>query len=79
MAKEFQAEMGAAEVCPETILLELESYESQGISLCIQGRPFSPKNSKDRMQVREISSYMRDYVIDDGIVSEIRFDRVTGE
>ena len=65
---------------PGTMLLvELQSYENQGISLWLEGEPCSSQTVNEKMAVRETTHYMRDYVIDDGIVSEIRFDRITRE
>lgn len=63
----------------KVLLVELQSYENQGISIWLEGEPSSPKAVTDVMTVKEANQYMRDYVIDDGIVSEIRFDRVTRE
>ena len=61
------------------LLVELQSYENQGISLWLEGKESSPQAVNEIMAVRETGHYMRDYVIDDGIVSEIRFDRITRE
>ena len=58
----------------KVLLVELQSYEDQGISLWLEGEAVTGV-----MTVKEANQYMRDYVIDDGVVSEIRFDRVTRE
>ena len=62
----------------KVLLVELQSYEDQGISLWLEGEP-SSEALTGVMTVKEANQYMRDYVIDDGVVSEIRFDRVTRE
>ena len=61
------------------LLVELQSYENQGISIWLEGEPSCSEAVMDTMAVKEANNYMRDYVIDDGIVSEIRFDRIDRE
>ena len=63
----------------KVLLVELQSYEDQGISLWLEGEPSSSEAVTGVMTVKEANQYMREYVIDDGVVSEIRFDRVTRE
>ena len=63
----------------KVLLVELQSYEDQGISIWLEGEPSNSETVTDVMTVKEANKYMRDYVIDDGVVSEIRFDRVTRE
>ncbi len=61
------------------LLVELQSYENQGISIWLEGEPSCSEAVMDTMTVKEANNYMRDYVFDDGVVREIRFDRINRE
>lgn len=59
------------------LLVELQSYENQGISIWLEGERSNPKEVSEAIAVREGNCYMRDYIFDEGKVSEIHFDRIT--
>lgn len=61
----------------QPLLVELQNYERQGISIWLEGCPSSSSEVTEAMCVREDISYMRDYVFQKGELSELRFDRVT--
>lgn len=61
----------------QTLMVELQNYERQGISIWLEGTPSSPDQVMEAMFVREDISYMRDYVFQSGELSEVRFDKIT--
>lgn len=53
---------------------ELSEYEQSGIQINMDGRPASPLQIVNAHMVREESTYMRDYVLDDdGHLKELSF------
>lgn len=59
-----------------TMKSRLEDILSQGIELYLDGQPSSPTIIVERF-VREDVVYMPDFVIDDdGVLTQIRYDRV---
>ncbi len=60
------------------LMVELQNYEQQGISIWLEGCPSSSAGVMDAIRVREGISYMRDYVFREGELSEVRFDKVKG-
>lgn len=61
----------------QPLLVELQNYERQGISIWLEGCPSSSDEVLDAMCVREDITYMRDYIFQKGELSELRFDKVT--
>lgn len=61
----------------EALMVELQNYERQGISIWLEGNPSSCDQVMDAINVREEISYMRDYVFQAGELSEVRFDKIT--
>ena len=59
----------------QPLLIELQNYEKQGISIWLEGFP----SNSETMFVLENVDYMRDYVFDEGALSELRFDVVKTE
>lgn len=58
----------------QALYMELEKYESSGISMKLNDYPASPMQIVTAHMVREDSSYMRDYEWDDkGQVRELTF------
>ena len=58
--------------------LELASYSRSGVGLFLENKESSPAEIADACMVCD--DYMRDYVMDqEGVVEEIRFDRVLPE
>ena len=61
----------------QILLVELQSYENQGISIWLEGEPSNPREVSETVAVKEENCYMRDYIFSEGKVSEIHFDRIT--
>ena len=61
----------------QTLLIELQNYEKQGISIWLEGLPSSSSEVSEVMCVREDTNYMRDYVFQQGALSQLRFDKIT--
>lgn len=61
----------------QTLLIELQNYEKQGISIWLEGLPSSSSEVSEVMCVREDTNYMRDYVFRQGALSQLRFDKIT--
>ena len=60
-----------------TLFTELTNYEKKGVYMLINGMPASPMQIVRAHIVREDSSYMRDYVLNDkGDVKELGFHDV---
>ncbi|MCD7922103.1 MAG: hypothetical protein LUE14_01885 [Clostridiales bacterium] len=59
------------------LMVELQNYEQQGISIWLEGCPSSSADVMKAIRVREGISYMRDYVFQSGELSEVRFDKIT--
>ena len=58
----------------QALYMELEKYESSGVSMKLNDFPASPMQIVTAHMVREDSSYMRDYDWDDkGQVRELTF------
>ncbi len=58
------------------LMVELQNYEQQGISIWLEGNPSDSAGVMDAIRVREGISYMRDYVFRAGELREVRFDKV---
>lgn len=58
------------------LILELQAFEDQGISIWLDGAPSTSTEVFQVMSVKEQESYMRDYVFDKGKIRQIRFDRI---
>ena len=61
----------------QTLFTELSDYERKGVSMQIDGLPASPMQIVPAHIMREESSYMRDYVLNDkGDLKELGFNDV---
>lgn len=61
----------------QPLLVELQNYERQGISIWLEGCPSNSDEVSEAMCIREDITYMRDYVFQSGELSELRFDKIT--
>lgn len=61
----------------QPLFVELQNYERQGISIWLEGSPSSSGEVTEAVCVREDITYMRDYVFQQGKLSELRFDKIT--
>ena len=59
----------------QPLLIELQNYEKQGISIWLEGFPSNSDEVSETMFVRDNV----DYVFDEGALSELRFDVVKTE
>ncbi len=56
---------------------ELTNYERSGVRMQMNGFPASPLQIVSAHMVKEGSSYMRDYILDDqGMIRELDFNKV---
>lgn len=61
----------------QDLFAELSEYERYGIRMCMEGESASPMQIAAAHMLKEQSSYMRDYVLDDyGHVEEVCFNKV---
>ena len=61
----------------EALLIHLQKMERCGVELFIDGKAVASAEIVAKT-VRENSPYMADYVLDEvGVISQVRFDRVT--
>ena len=54
------------------LYLELSSLEHMGTTIWFEG---VPSNSKE-LSVTEENSYMRDYIFNEGVLTELHFDKI---
>ena len=58
----------------QELFRELSKYERSGVQINMDGRPASPLQIMNAHMVKEESTYMRDYILDDeGHLKELRF------
>ncbi len=60
----------------EKLFLELSSLEDRGITIWLNGIKSDSKNAVSQLCVNEECTYMRDYVIDEGVIKELHFDKI---
>lgn len=63
----------------KSLYIELQSIESRGITLFLEGEESSPDGVIEALEVNEECSYMRDYIFDEGVLKEIHFDKVNDD
>ncbi len=61
------------------LFIELQNIQERGISIFLEGKKSTPEAVSDILCVQEDSSYMRDYVYDQGVLKELWFDKVQNE
>lgn len=60
----------------QTLFLELQSYENQGITIWLEGFISTPMHVTSKLSLNEENLYMRDYIFDEGVLKEVRFDKI---
>lgn len=61
----------------QEFFVELTNYERSGVRMQMNGFPASPLQIVSAHMVKEGSSYMRDYILDDqGMIRELDFNKV---
>lgn len=63
----------------ENLFLELQSIENRGIMIFFEGSLCDSATAADKMTVNEEEDYMRDYVFDEGVLKELRFDKINNK
>lgn len=58
------------------LFVELQGFEKEGIMLSLEGTPSNPLGITNAIFINEEDAYMRDYVYQEGVLTEVRFDRV---
>ncbi|MBO5372186.1 MAG: hypothetical protein J6A75_05635 [Lachnospiraceae bacterium] len=58
------------------LFVELQQIEQRGIALWLEGLPSSSLGITDAIFVNEDIAYMRDYIYDEGVLKELRFNKV---
>ena len=61
----------------QQLYLELASLENRGITIWLEGAPSSSEDVASQLSIHDESSYMRDYVFDEGVLKEVHFDKIT--
>ncbi len=61
------------------LYMELLSLEDRGITIWLEGCPGTSKSIASQLCAHEESTYMRDYIFDEGVLKEIHFDKVKKE
>lgn len=63
----------------QSLYLELASLEDRGITIWLEGTKSKPEDVASQLCVHEESTYMRDYIFDEGVLKEVHFDKVKKE
>lgn len=58
------------------LFVELQKIEEKGITLWLEGLPSDSLGIANAVFVNEDDAYMRDYIYDEGVLKELRFDKV---
>lgn len=55
---------------------ELQKIEREGIGLWLEGSPSDSLDIANAIYVNEENAYMRDYIYDEEVLKELRFDKI---
>ena len=58
------------------LYLELSSLEHMGTTIWFEGVPSNSKEVTEELSVTEENSYMRDYIFNEGVLTELHFDKI---
>lgn len=58
------------------LFVELQEIEKKGITLWLEGSPSNSQGITNAIFVNEEDAYMRDYIYDEGVLKELRFNKV---
>ena len=61
----------------EKLYMELSALENRGATICLEGTPSTSLNVSNQLSIHEYTSYMRDYVFEEGRLKEVHFDKVS--
>ncbi len=61
----------------KALFIELKGIQGRGITIFLEGEKSTPETVTELLSIQEENaSYMRDYVYDEGVLKELRFDKV---
>lgn len=63
----------------EQLFTELQKIERKGVGLWLEGLPSDSLGIANAIFVNEEDAYMRDYVYEEEVLKELRFDKVNGD
>ena len=61
----------------EKLYMELSALENRGVTIWLEGTPSDSLNVSNQLSIHEDTSYMRDYVFEEGRLKEVHFDTVS--
>ena len=61
----------------EKLYMELSALENRGVTIWLEGTPSDSLNVSNQLSIHEDTSYMRDYVFEEGRLKEVHFDKVS--
>lgn len=61
----------------EKLYMELSALENRGVTIWLEGTPSDSLNVSNQLSIHEATSYMRDYVFEEGRLKEVHFDKVS--
>ena len=59
----------------EKLYMELSALENRGVTIWLEGTPSDSLNVSNQLSIHEDTSYMRDYVFEEGRLKEVHFDK----
>mgnify|MGYP000700642914 CR=1 FL=1 len=61
----------------EKLYMELSALENRGVTIWLEGTPSNSLNVSNQLSIHEDTSYMRDYVFEEGRLKEVHFDNLS--
>ena len=61
----------------DNLYMELQSIENRGITIWLEGYVSDSREVASALSVCEESTYMRDYIFEEGELIELRFDKIS--
>lgn len=61
----------------EKLYMELSALENRGVTIWLEGTPSDSLNVSNQLSIHEDTSYMMDYVFEEGRLKEVHFDKVS--
>ena len=61
----------------EKLYMELSALENRGVTIWLEGTPSNSLNVSNQLSIHEDTSYMSDYVFEEGRLKEVHFDKVS--
>ena len=61
----------------EKLYMELSALENRGVTIWLEGTPSNSLNVSNQLSIHVDTSYMWDYVFEEGRLKEVHFDKVS--